>query len=65
MPYLNTRFLEGLLVLSFVALSLVAFAQATGGITGVVVDDTGAAIEGARIMVSDENDASCGWRIPK
>ena len=58
MPYLTTRFLGCLLAVSFVALSMVAFGQATGGITGIVVDETGAAIEGARITISDENDAS-------
>jgi outer membrane receptor protein involved in Fe transport len=63
MRYLPTRFYVCSLVLLFVTLG--AFAQDTGGISGTVVDETGAAIRGARITVSDENGVSRATTVTK
>jgi outer membrane receptor protein involved in Fe transport len=58
MYHMPARFFMCLFVLVFIAFPLCAFAQATGGIAGTVVDETGAAIQGARITISDENGIS-------
>jgi outer membrane receptor protein involved in Fe transport len=65
MRYLQRCFLCCFLALVFFAASLPVIGQATGGITGGVVDETGAAIENARITISDDNGISRATTVTK
>src|SRR5689334_9475884 len=62
---LEKSFAFRFLAVLFVVVSLPLMAQSTGGITGVVVDETGAAIEGARISILDGNGATRATALTK
>lgn len=62
---MTMRFMACLLVLSLATFSVGALAQTTGGIAGSVSDETGAAIQGARITILSENGAPRATTITK
>jgi uncharacterized protein (DUF2141 family) len=58
------------LLLAFIAsavlnISLPAAAQSTGAVRGVVVDETGAVVQGARVTISDMNGGARGSAVTK
>jgi outer membrane receptor protein involved in Fe transport len=57
MRRLSANVLCIVVVAIFLAIGVNASAQSSGGITGTVVDETGAVIEGARVTVFDEKSA--------
>jgi outer membrane receptor for ferrienterochelin and colicin len=65
MRCLATNLLFASLLLAVLCASLPGIAQSTGRVSGVVLDETGAVVQNARVTISDETGATRGSAVTK